>query len=66
MVAASPRVYVPQELDSFLTWDAAHKDARGAMLVHLSVEEGESLGSTSHTPSLSLVRGQSAVDEALQ
>ena len=66
MVAASPRVYVLQELDSLLTWDAAHKDTRGAALVHLSVEKDESLGAMSHTPCLSLVCGQSAVDETLQ
>jgi len=55
VVAASPRVYVPQELDSLLTGDATHKNARGATLVHLSVEKEESLGATCHTPCLSLV-----------
>ena len=55
MVATSPRVYVLQELDSLLTWDAAHKDTRGAALVHLSIEKDKSLGGTSHTPCLSLV-----------
>jgi len=39
MVATSPRVYVLKELDSFLTGDAAHKNARWAALVHLSIEE---------------------------
>jgi len=39
MVAASPRVYVLKELDSFLTGDAVHKNSRGATLVHLSVEK---------------------------
>jgi len=55
VVATSPRVYVLQELDSLLTWDATHKDARGATLVHFSVEEDKSLGTTSDTPCLSLV-----------
>jgi len=55
VVAASPRVCVPQELVSFLTWDATHKDARGATFVHFSIEENKSLGSMSHTPCLSLV-----------
>jgi len=55
MVATSPRVYVAQELDSLLTWDAAHKDARGATLIHLSVEEDKSFGTTSHTPCFYLV-----------
>jgi len=55
VVATSPRVYVFQELDALLTGDAAHKDARGAMLVHLSVKEEKSLGATSHTSCLSLV-----------
>ena len=55
VVATSPRVYVLQELDSLLSWDAMHKDARGATLVHLSVEEDKGLGATSHTPCLSLV-----------
>ena len=55
VVATSPRVYVLQELDSLLTWDTTHKDARGAALIHLSVKEDESPGATSHTPCLSLV-----------
>ena len=54
VVAISPRVYVLQELDSLLTWDATHKDTRGATLVHFSIEEDKSLGATS-TPCLSLV-----------
>jgi len=62
VVATSPRVYVLQELDSLLTWDAMHKDARGAALIHLSVKEDKGLGATSHAPHLSLVWGQSAVD----
>jgi len=55
VVATSPRVYVLQELDFLLTWDAAHKDARGAALIHFPVKEDKSLGPTSHTPCLSLV-----------
>jgi len=66
VVATSPRVYVLQELDSLLTWDAVQKDARGAALIHFSAKEDKSLGATSHTPCLSLVRGQSAIDEALK
>jgi len=39
MVATSPQVYVLKKLDSFLTGDAAHKNARGATLVHLSTKK---------------------------
>jgi len=66
VVATSPRVYVLQELDSILTWDATHKDARGATLVHFSVEEYKGLAAMSHTPCLGLFWGQSATNEALQ
>jgi len=65
VVTTSPRVYVLQELDSLLTGDATHKNARGAAFVHLSVEKEKSLSAASHTSCLSLVWGQSAVDEAL-
>ena len=65
MVATSPRVYVLQELDSLLTWDATHKDARGATLVHLSIEKYQGFGVTSYSSCLGLIWGQSAIDEAL-
>jgi hypothetical protein len=61
MVAASPRVYLLKELDSF-----THENAQGAALVHLSIEEYESFGTTSYSSCLGLIWGQSVVDEALQ
>jgi hypothetical protein len=59
-------VYLLKELDSFLTGDAAHENARGATLVHLSIEKYEGFGMMSYSLCLSLIWGQSAIDEALQ
>ena len=59
MVATSTQVYVLKELDSFSTGDAAHEKARGATLVHLSIEQDDGLGATSYTPCLGLIWGQS-------
>jgi len=65
-MAASPRVYLLKELDSFLMGDAAHENARGATLVHLSIEKYKGFGATSYSPCLGLIWGQSVIDEALQ
>jgi len=47
MMTASPRVYLLMEFSSFMAGATAHKDARGAMLVHLAVDENKSLGTVS-------------------
>jgi len=57
MVATSPLVYLLKELDSFLTGDTAHENARGATLVHLSIENYEGFSMTSYSPRLGLIWG---------
>ena len=38
-MVAGPQMYLLKEFYSFLAGDAVHKDARGATLVHLTVDE---------------------------
>jgi hypothetical protein len=59
MMAASPRVYFPQEFLTFGDGVASLEDARGAPVVELLLvaQQNEWLGASRYPPSLGLVEG---------
>jgi hypothetical protein len=58
-MAASPRVYLLQELLTFGDGDASLEDARGAAVVELLLiaQQDERLGASCYPPSLGSVEG---------
>jgi hypothetical protein len=58
MVAANPRMYVPEELAPLGDGYASLQDAGGGALVQLAVDEGEGFGHPSDAPGLGPVRGE--------
>jgi hypothetical protein len=59
VMAASPRVYLPQEFLTFGDGDASLEDARGAAVVELLLiaQQDERLGASRYLPSLDSVEG---------
>jgi hypothetical protein len=58
VMAADPRVDVPQELSPLRDGDATLLDAGGGALVQLAVDEGKGLGHPGDAPGLGPVRGE--------